>query len=124
MNIYLASTLRFASDNRTRIAKFKTETQNSKQNHKTVKQNRETQNKITKLKTETQNRETESRNPEQNHKTQNGNTISKMETRNSRITENIKKTVTQHSGLARLLRQTRVITKVKPPAQRRTWLLW
>ena len=42
----------------------KTESQNSKQNHKTVKQNRKTQNKITKLKTESQK-------PKQNHKTQN-----------------------------------------------------
>ena len=47
----------------------KTESQNSKQNHKTVKQNRKTQNRITKLKTESQNRKTESQNSKQNHKT-------------------------------------------------------
>jgi len=51
----------------------KTESQNPKQNHKTLKQNRKTQNKITKLKTESQN-------PKQNHKTQNRNTKLKTTT--------------------------------------------
>ena len=92
----------------------KTESQNSKQNRKT-------QNRITKPKTETQN-------SKRKHKTQNRNTKLKTETQNQKRkykTDNReKKTVTQNSGLARLLRQTRVITKAKPPAQCRTWLLW
>ena len=44
-----------------RNTKLKTESQNLKQNHKTLKQNRKIQNKITKLKTESQN-------PRQNRK--------------------------------------------------------
>ena len=62
----------------------KTESQNSEQNHKTLKPNPKTQNRITKLKTESQNPKqnrktqkritklkTESQNSKQNHKTQN-----------------------------------------------------
>ena len=54
-----------------RITKFKTESQNSKQNHKI-------QNRITKSKIETQN-------SKQNHKTQNRNTKLKTETQNSKV---------------------------------------
>ena len=54
-----------------RITKFKTESQNSKQNHKF-------QNRITKSKIETQN-------SKQNHKTQNRNTKLKTETQNSKV---------------------------------------
>ena len=79
---------------------MKTESQNSKRNTK-LKTETQTQNRNTKLKTETQNQK-------RKYKTDNRE----------------KKTVTQNSGLARLLRQTRVITKAKPPAQCRTWLLW
>ena len=75
----------------------KTESQNSKQNHKTQnritkrktesqnpKQKHKTQNRITnpKQKHKTQNRITESQNPKQNHKTQNR--ITKPETQNSK----------------------------------------
>ena len=58
-----------------KITKLKTESQNPKQNHKSLKRNRKTQNKITKLKTETQN-------PKQKHKTQNRNTKPKTESQN------------------------------------------
>ena len=74
-----------------RITKRKTESQNSKQNHKT-------QNRITKFKTEsqnskqnhkTQNRITkfkiETQNAKRNHKTQNGITKLKTETQNSKV---------------------------------------
>ena len=54
-----------------RITKFKTESQNSKQNHKI-------QNRITKSKIETQN-------SKRNHKTQNRNTKVKTETQNSKV---------------------------------------
>ena len=54
-----------------RITKFKTESQNSKQNHKI-------QNRITKSKIETQN-------SKRNHKTQNRNTKLKTETQNSKV---------------------------------------
>ena len=49
----------------------------TKQNHKTVKQNRKTQNKITKLKTESQE-------PKQNRKIQNRITKPKAESQNSK----------------------------------------
>ena len=54
-----------------RITKFKTESQNSKQNHKI-------QNRITKSKIEAQN-------SKRNHKTQNRNTKLKTETQNSKV---------------------------------------
>ena len=107
-----------------RIAKFETESQNSKQNHKTQsknriakpktkskhsKQNRKTQNRNTKLKTQNTKLKTETQNPKRKYK----------------IDNRKKKPVTQtNRGLARLLRQTRAITKVKPHAQCRTRLLW
>ena len=137
-----------------RITKLKTESQNPKTESQNWKKNHKTQSRITKLKTESQNPKTESKNSKQNHKTQNRITKLKTESQNSKRNTKLKtetqtqnrntklktetqnqkrkyktdnrekKTVTQNSGLARLLRQTRVITKAKPPAQCRTWLLW
>ena len=57
--------------------------QNPKHNHKTLKQNRQTQNKITKLKTESQN-------SKQKHKTQNRITKLKTETQNSKRKHKLK----------------------------------
>ena len=60
----------------------------TKQNHKTLKQNRKTQNRITKLKTESQN-------PKQNHKTKNR--ITKPKTKSQNPKQNHKTLKQKHT---------------------------
>ena len=81
-----------------RITKFKTESQNSKQNHKI-------QNRITKLKTESQN-------SKQKYKTQNGNTKLKSE-KGTQRTKQRRTLLPHHSSISIKPEKERVIVREK-----------